>query len=141
MERLVFMLFGYFAREVPFLCYLSYADKCHRMHTGEIFQRKPLDNELGARARQKAWLDHTIIQVPILYFMYDIFYHMGIPMLFEPLPSLTIAVAHFITIVLLCDFVTYVFHRMLHHRWFYKRFITPRIHCFSPPGLDLLFLC
>lgn len=125
-ERLYFMLLAFLTREIPFLLYLLasyiYAAFPSVFDQYRIQKAKDPPQELINKALRQALFDHTIMQIPLLWFSYDLFLYIGCPQLNDPFPSIQTAFLHFAIFIVLCDTLTYWAHRALHHPALYARF-------------------
>lgn len=69
-------------------------------------------------AIMKQLISHIFVQIPSLYFLYDLFSFFGSS--WDNIPSFHIGVLQIFLCAIANDFLFYSFHLILHHRWFYS---------------------
>ena len=124
-DRLLFMAVAALARGVPLLGYITLynALSAHRPSDVHRIQKdKWAPPDLVKAASWKAFTDQTIVQIPLLWFSYDLFTWIGAPALDSELPRLRTVVEHILFFIVTCDTITYWTHRMLHQPYFYSTF-------------------
>ena len=121
-ERYEFMIFAFLCREIPFLFYYmlyKYNHSNKNLDKYKIQQGREPDEALVSKAIKKALIDHLIVQIPVLWFSYDLFLYAGSPQLHDPLPPVKTILLQGLCFVIICDTLSYWTHRILHHPLLY----------------------
>lgn len=121
-ERMEFMCVAFLCREMPFLLYCLWF---RAIQGNDAFNKyriqgdKNPDVSLVFKAARKVLIDHSIVQLPVLWYSYDFFIFLGCPQLRDPLPPLISILIEGASFIVICDTLTYWSHRLLHHPLLY----------------------
>jgi sterol desaturase/sphingolipid hydroxylase (fatty acid hydroxylase superfamily) len=123
-ERATFVLLAFIAHEGPLVAYHLICNLLRRHHVCDqyLIQRSPPPRELVKQAIRQLAFGHIVIQLPLLWFMFDLFKWAGMPGLGAELPGWPSILVQFVVFMLLCDTGLYWAHRSLHHPVLYATF-------------------
>ena len=123
-DRLLFMLLGFAAHDGPLVAYhlacrvLRSSGLCSQY----LIQSRAPPPELMSKAIRQIAFGHIVLQLPLLWFAYDLFECVGMPQLNAPWPPMWTIALQFLFFMVVCDTLLYWAHRSLHHRLLYATF-------------------
>ena len=123
-DRAAFMLIAILAHDGPLVAYHLVCKVLRNYHICDqyLIQHCPPPPDLVSKAIRQLAFGHFVLQIPLLWVMFDIFNWNGMSGLRSELPELRSIASQIFFFMVVCDTCLYWAHRSLHHRLLYTMF-------------------